>query len=83
MGSLLLLFILSFVAIQIPSVQNYAKEKAVAYLEGKIKTKVRIDSLTIAFPKKVILKGVYFEDQKKTLFLREKNSLLILVCLNC
>lgn len=65
MGSLLLLFILSFVAIQIPSVQNYAKEKAVAYLEGKIKTKVRIDSLTIAFPKKVILKGVYFEDQKK------------------
>ena len=73
MGSLLLLFILSFVAIQIPSVQNYAKEKAVAYLEGKIKTKVRIDSLTIAFPKKVILKGVYFEDQKKdTLFAGEK-----------
>ena len=73
MGSLLLLFILSFVAIQIPSVQNYAKEKAVAYLEGKIKTKVRIDNLSIEFPKKVILKGVYFEDQKKdTLFAGEK-----------
>jgi hypothetical protein len=55
--------------IQIPSVQNYAKNKAVHYLEEKIKTKVVIDSLEIGFPKKVILKGVYFEDQKKdTLF---------------
>ena len=59
--------------IQIPSFQNYAKEKAVTYLEEKIKTKVRVDSLAIKFPKKVILIGVYFEDQKKdTLFAGEK-----------
>ena len=68
-----MLFLILFVVIQIPSVQNYAKEKAVTYLEGKIKTKVRVDSLAIEFPKKVILKGVYFEDQKKdTLFAGEK-----------
>jgi hypothetical protein len=54
-------------------VQNYAKERAVTYLEGKIKTKIRVDSLSVAFPKKVILTGVYFEDQKKdTLFAGEK-----------
>ncbi|MGZ9736745.1 translocation/assembly module TamB domain-containing protein [Flavobacterium sp. GNP002] len=72
-GSIILLFLILFVVIQIPSVQNYAKEKAVTYLEGKIKTKVRVDSLAIEFPKKVILQGVYFEDQKKdTLFAGEK-----------
>nr|WP_255493168.1 translocation/assembly module TamB [Flavobacterium sp. SOK18b] len=68
-GSLISLFLILFLVIQIPSVQNYAKNKAVHYLEEKIKTKVVIDSLEIGFPKKVILKGVYFEDQKKdTLF---------------
>ncbi|MFE3848664.1 translocation/assembly module TamB domain-containing protein [Flavobacterium sp. LB3P45] len=48
-----------------PSVQNFAKEKAVTYLEGKIKTKITIDTLQIGFPEKIILKGVYFQDQKK------------------
>ncbi|MFV8341875.1 translocation/assembly module TamB domain-containing protein [Flavobacterium sp. XS2P39] len=72
-GSVLLLFLLLVVAIQIPSVQNYAKEKAVSYLEGKIKTKISIDRIEIGLPKKVILEGVYFEDQKKdTLFAGEK-----------
>lgn len=72
-GSLFLLFLILFVVIQIPSFQNYAKEKAVTYLEEKIKTKVRVDSLAIKFPKKVVLIGVYFEDQKKdTLFAGEK-----------
>ena len=74
-GSILLLFLLLVVAIQIPSVQNYAKVKAVTYLEGKIKTKVTIKRIEIGLPKKVILEGVYFEDQKKdTLFAGEKLS---------
>ncbi|MFV8362380.1 translocation/assembly module TamB domain-containing protein [Flavobacterium sp. ZT3P35] len=72
-GFIVLLFVVLFVVIQIPSVQNYAKDKAVTYLEGKIKTKIKVDSLAIAFPKKVVLTGVYFEDQKKdTLFAGEK-----------
>lgn len=72
-GIIVLLFLFLFVAIQIPSVQNFAKDKAVTYLEGKIKTKVSVDSLAIKFPKKVILQGVYFEDQKKdSLFAGEK-----------
>ena len=72
-GFIVLLFVLLFVVIQIPSVQNYAKDKAVTYLEGKIKTKIQVDSLSVVFPKKVVLTGVYFEDQKKdTLFAGEK-----------
>ena len=67
-----LLFLLILV-IQIPSVQHFIKDKTVNYIEGKIKTKVSIDSLKIGFPEKVILKGVYFEDQKKdTLLAGEK-----------
>jgi Tfp pilus assembly major pilin PilA len=38
-GFIVLLFVVLFVVIQIPSVQNYAKDKAVTYLEGKIKRK--------------------------------------------
>ncbi|MFE3867111.1 translocation/assembly module TamB domain-containing protein [Flavobacterium sp. LS2P90] len=73
LGAIIILFLLIIAIIQIPSVQNYAKEKAVTYLEGKIKTKVSIDTLKIGFPEKIILKGVYFQDQKKdTLLVGEK-----------
>ncbi|WP_035671544.1 translocation/assembly module TamB domain-containing protein [Flavobacterium sp. 83] len=72
-GTILLLFLLLIIVLQFPSVQNYAKEKAVTYLEGKIQTKVSIDKLKIAFPEKLILEGVYFQDQKKdTLLAGEK-----------
>ena len=67
------MFLLLVLAIQIPSVQNYVKDKTVTYLEGKIKTKVVIEKFRIGFPEKVVLEGVYFEDQKKdTLLAGEK-----------
>ena len=59
-------------SLQIPKVQNYAKEKAVDYLENKIKTKVKIDRVEIGLPKLVILEGVYFEDQSKNILLTAK-----------
>lgn len=71
-GSIIFLVILVLILIQIPAVQNFAKNKAVAYLEKKLKTKVSIDKLSIAFPKQVVLKGVYFEDQKKDTLLYGK-----------
>jgi hypothetical protein len=55
-GFIVLLFSILQV-IQIPSVQNYAKDKAVTYLEGKIKTKIKVDSL-YCLPK-VVLTGVF------------------------
>lgn len=71
-GSFLTLFLLIVLALQIPAVQNFAKDKAVTYLEGKIKTKVAIDRIEIGLPKKVILEGFYFEDQQKDTLLAGK-----------
>ena len=70
--SIIGIFLLLVLAMQIPYVQNLAKEKAVSYLEGKIHTKVVIDRIQIGFPKKVILEGVYFEDQQKDTLLAGK-----------
>ncbi len=64
-GSLVALLLLVFLLLQIPAVQNYLKDKAVAYLEKKIGTPVRVARLSISFPKKINLEGIYFEDQKK------------------
>lgn len=67
------MFLLLIIVLQFPSVQNYTKEKVVTYLEGKIQTKVAINKLKISFPEKIILEGIYFQDQKKdTLLAGEK-----------
>ncbi|KOS05065.1 hypothetical protein AM493_02710 [Flavobacterium akiainvivens] len=63
-GSIVALFLLIVLLLQIPWVQNKVKDKAVAYLEKKIGTDVNIDRIEIGLPKKVIVKGVYFESQK-------------------
>ena len=64
-GSVIFLMLLVVVLIQVPSVQQFAKNKAVNFLEGKIHTKVEIGHITIGFPKMLVLEDVYFEDQKK------------------
>lgn len=64
-GIILFLAILAFVLIRIPSVQNFAKNKVVSYVEGKIKTRVEINKISMDLPKLLVLEDVYFEDQKK------------------
>lgn len=64
-GILLFLVLLIIILIQVPAVQNFAKNKAVTYLQNKLHTKVQINKLSIDFPKQIVLKGVYFEDQRK------------------
>jgi hypothetical protein len=71
-GSIIGIFLLLALSLQIPFVQNLAKEKAVSYIEGKIHTKVSIDRIEIGLPKKVILEGIYFEDQKNDTLLAGK-----------
>jgi hypothetical protein len=63
-GSVIFLILLVLILIQVPAVQNFAKDKAVNFLQNKIKTKVKIDRLSIEFPKMIVLEGVYFADQK-------------------
>lgn len=72
-GSIIGLFLLVVLLIQVPAVQNKIKDKAVTFLEEKIKTKVVIGRIEIGLPKKVILEDFYFEDQQKdTLLAGEK-----------
>ncbi|MCR4033368.1 MULTISPECIES: translocation/assembly module TamB [Flavobacterium] len=71
-GSVITLLLLVIILIQVPSVQNFVKNKAITYLEGKIKTKVSLDKILIKFPKDVVLESFYFEDQKKDTLLAGK-----------
>ncbi|WP_040298714.1 translocation/assembly module TamB domain-containing protein [Arcticibacter svalbardensis] len=64
-GILIFLVLLVFVLIRVPAVQNFAKNKAVSYLEGKIGTKVEINKISLNLPKLIVLEDIYFEDQKK------------------
>ncbi|OXG02259.1 uncharacterized protein DUF490 [Flavobacterium araucananum] len=70
--SIIALLLLLIVLIQVPSIQNYVKDKAITYLHEKIKTKVSLDHISIKFPKDVVLEGFYFEDQKKDTLLAGK-----------
>lgn len=64
-ASIIFLILLVIVLIQVPSIQNFLKNKAVTFIEGKIHTKVKIDHFSLGLPKLIVLEGVYFEDQKK------------------
>jgi len=63
-GSIIALFLLIVLLLQVPYVQNIVKDKAVSYLEGKIGTEVQIGKVEIGLPKKVILEDVYFQSQQ-------------------
>ncbi|WP_300568371.1 translocation/assembly module TamB domain-containing protein, partial [Flavobacterium sp.] len=62
-ASIVGLFLLLVLLIQIPFIQNKIKDQAVRYLEGKIHTPVSIGRIEIGLPKKVILEDVYFQSQ--------------------
>ncbi|MBL4676258.1 MAG: translocation/assembly module TamB domain-containing protein [Mucilaginibacter sp.] len=64
-ASVILLVLLIVILIQVPAVQNFAKDKAVSFLEKKIGTKVEIGHISLGLPKMLVLEDVYFEDQKK------------------
>ncbi|WP_419701220.1 translocation/assembly module TamB domain-containing protein [Mucilaginibacter sp. NFX135] len=72
-ASIIFLVLLVVILIQVPVVQNFAKDKAVNFLQGKIHTKVQIGHISLGLPKLLVLENVYFEDQKKdTLIAGEK-----------
>ncbi len=54
---------LVFLLIQTSFVQNLAKDKVVSLLQKKIKTEISIENLNVDFPKRIVLEGVYLEDQ--------------------
>src|ERR1700744_16769 len=64
-ASVIFVVLLVVILIQVPAVQNFARDKAVTFLQNKIHTKVRIGHISLGLPKLLILDDVYFEDQKK------------------
>ncbi|RVT99882.1 translocation/assembly module TamB [Mucilaginibacter limnophilus] len=64
-ASVIFLILLVVILIQVPAVQNVVKNKAVTFLQNKIKTKVEIGHLSLGLPKLIVLEDVYFEDQKR------------------
>jgi hypothetical protein len=64
-ASVIFLVLLVVILIQVPAVQNFAKDKAVAFLQNKIHTKVKIGHISLGLPKLLVLDDVYFEDQKR------------------
>ncbi len=67
----LILFLGTYYAIQQPEVQNWLIEKSTDYLSGPdaLNTTVEVDSIRLEFFNKLVLEGVYVEDQQQdTLF---------------
>ncbi|MEO8414519.1 MAG: translocation/assembly module TamB domain-containing protein [Ginsengibacter sp.] len=64
-ASIIFLIILALLLIQTTPVQNFARKKIVSYLENKLKTKVAIGKLDVAFPTALSLQNVFIEDQSK------------------
>jgi len=65
LGSILLLLILVVVWLNTPYGKNFVKNRAVAFLRGKLKTEVYVGELGYGLPKMVVLKDVVFKDQSK------------------
>ena len=59
----LFLVVITLFLLQTSSVQNFGRKKIQAYLESKLHTKVVIGELSIDFPKNIVLKNIYLEDQ--------------------
>ena len=67
--TILLILLIVILLVQMPFVQDFARGKAEHYLSRKLRTRVRIGHLNIAFFNAVTLKGVYIEDRRQdTLF---------------
>ena len=60
---LLLLVFIALLLLQTSFVQNFGRTKIQAYLESKLHTKVIIGELSVDFPKSIVLKNIYLEDQ--------------------
>src|SRR5687767_6662910 len=63
--SVLGLLVIIALSIQIPFIQNKLVQEAVGFLKGKIGTEVRLDHISLSIPKKIVLTGLYLEDQSQ------------------
>lgn len=62
-GGIFLLLILAVVWLNTNWGKNFVRERALAFLRGKLKTEVQIGELGYGLPKYIVLKDVLFKDQ--------------------
>ena len=70
---ILLLSVIFLFLLQTSFVQNFGRKKIQAYLESKLHTKVIIGDLSVDFPKNIMLKNIYMEDQHQDTLLYAGN----------
>ncbi|TDX86531.1 translocation/assembly module TamB domain-containing protein [Epilithonimonas xixisoli] len=61
--SIVVFFILLIFSLRLPFVQNLIKDRAITYLEGKIKTKVSLEKIYIGFPSSVVIENLHLKGQ--------------------
>jgi len=69
----LLLVVICLFLLQTSFVQNFGRKKIQAYLESRLHTKVIIGDLSVDFPKNIVLKNIYLEDQHRDTLLSAGN----------
>lgn len=72
-GALLLLFISLYFALKNPKFQTWATNRIAGYFAGKWGTTVHIKGVDAELWKKIVLEGVYVEDQHKDTLLYAEN----------
>ncbi|CAN5564622.1 translocation/assembly module TamB domain-containing protein [soil metagenome] len=63
--SIFALIIIVIVALQIPATQNFITGKAINFLEERIGTRVELAEINIGFPKSIVIRDFYMEDQSQ------------------
>lgn len=63
--SVIALLIIISLVIQIPAVQNRLVHKAATFVQHKIGTRVSLDHISLHFPKKIVLDGIYLADEQQ------------------
>ncbi len=63
-GVVVLLLIAVALLIRLPAIQDRITQKAVSFLEETIGTKVTLGNILIGFPKSIVLRDLYMEDQR-------------------
>ena len=62
-AGLLVLIFAAIYSLQFPAVQNFVKDKALAFLQKKIQTKVSLDRVYVHFPNKIEVEKFYLQGQ--------------------
>ena len=72
-GCILALLLLLIVLIQLPFIQNKIKDFAIEFVHKKIGTPISLDRISIAFPKQIVIDGLYIESQQQDTLLYTKH----------